>query len=40
LLDVYRDRYGKMPTVGSVLDALPEPADHPVFRIIASRPAA
>jgi deazaflavin-dependent oxidoreductase (nitroreductase family) len=40
LLDVYRDRYGRMPTVGSVLDALPEPADHPVFRIIASRPAA
>jgi deazaflavin-dependent oxidoreductase (nitroreductase family) len=39
LLDVYRDRYGRMPTVGSVLDALPEPADHPVFRIIASRPA-
>ena len=40
LLDVYRDRYGKMPTVGSTLDALPEPADHPMFRIIASRPAA
>jgi deazaflavin-dependent oxidoreductase (nitroreductase family) len=40
LLDVYRDRYGKMPTVGSVLDALPDPADHPMFRITASRPAA
>ena len=38
LLDVYRDRYGKMPTVGSVLDKLPEPADHPMFRITASRP--
>jgi deazaflavin-dependent oxidoreductase (nitroreductase family) len=40
LLDVYRDRYGKMPTVGSTLDALPDPADHPTFRITASRPAA
>jgi deazaflavin-dependent oxidoreductase (nitroreductase family) len=40
VLDVYRDRYGTMPTVGSVLDALPEPADHPTFRITASRPAA
>jgi deazaflavin-dependent oxidoreductase (nitroreductase family) len=40
LLDVYRDRYSKMPTVGSTLDALPEPADHPMFRIIASRPTA
>ena len=38
LLDVYRDRYGKMPTVGSVLDALPDPADHPTFRITSSRP--
>jgi deazaflavin-dependent oxidoreductase (nitroreductase family) len=38
LLDVYRDRYGKMPTVGSTLDALPDPADHPTFRIVASRP--
>ena len=40
LLNIYRDRYGKMPTVGSTLDALPEPADHPMFRITASRPAA
>jgi deazaflavin-dependent oxidoreductase (nitroreductase family) len=40
LLDVYRDRYGKMPTVGSVLDKLPDPADHPTFRITSSRPAA
>jgi deazaflavin-dependent oxidoreductase (nitroreductase family) len=38
LLDVYRDRYGKMPTVGSVLRALPDPADHPMFRITSSRP--
>ena len=36
LLDAYRDRYGKMPTVGAVLSALPDPADHPIFRITDS----
>ena len=36
LLDVFRDRYGKMPTVGAVLRALPDPADHPIFRITDS----
>ena len=39
LLDVYSDRFAKMPTVGSVLRALPDPADHPMFRITTSRPA-
>jgi deazaflavin-dependent oxidoreductase (nitroreductase family) len=39
LLDVYTDRFSKMPTVGSVLRALPDPADHPMFRITKSRPA-
>lgn len=38
LLDAYRDRYGKMPTVGTVLRALPDPSDHPMFLITASRP--
>jgi deazaflavin-dependent oxidoreductase (nitroreductase family) len=38
LLDVYRDRYGKMPTVGAVLRDLPDPADHPIFRITDSSP--
>ena len=33
LLEVYRDRYGQMPTVAAVLRSLPDPADHPVFRI-------
>jgi deazaflavin-dependent oxidoreductase (nitroreductase family) len=37
LIDVYADRFGKMPTVGSVLRALPDPADHPIFRITTSR---
>jgi deazaflavin-dependent oxidoreductase (nitroreductase family) len=39
LLAAYRDRYGKMPTVASVLRALPDPADHPLFRITQSRAA-
>ncbi|MFD9326125.1 nitroreductase family deazaflavin-dependent oxidoreductase [Streptomyces sp. NPDC060065] len=33
LLAAYRERYGKMPTVSTVLTALPDPADHPVFLI-------
>ena len=35
LLEVYTERFGKMPTVGPVLRALPDPADHPIFRITA-----
>ncbi|MFI8075136.1 hypothetical protein ACIF85_41180 [Streptomyces sp. NPDC086033] len=33
LLAAYREAYGSMPTVTGVLDALPEAADYPVFRI-------
>ncbi|MFG2471237.1 deazaflavin-dependent nitroreductase [Streptomyces canus] len=33
LLAAYRERYGGMPTVAGVMDALPDPTDHPVFRI-------
>jgi deazaflavin-dependent oxidoreductase (nitroreductase family) len=33
LLEEYRARFGKMPTVAGVLDALPDPADHPIFRV-------
>jgi deazaflavin-dependent oxidoreductase (nitroreductase family) len=40
LLEVYGARYGKMPTVAGALRALPDPADHPVFRITASKPAS
>ena len=36
LLEVYESRYAKMPTVGRVLRALPDPADHPIFRITGS----
>ena len=40
LLVAYADRYGKMPTVGAVLRTLPDAADHPTFRITASRPSS
>jgi deazaflavin-dependent oxidoreductase (nitroreductase family) len=33
LLEVYSERYGKLPTVAAVLRALPDPADHPTYRI-------
>jgi deazaflavin-dependent oxidoreductase (nitroreductase family) len=38
LLHAYQQQFGKMPTVAPVLRALPDPADHPMFRIIASQP--
>jgi deazaflavin-dependent oxidoreductase (nitroreductase family) len=37
LLEVYSARYGKLPTVAGVLRALPDPEDHPIFRITASK---
>jgi deazaflavin-dependent oxidoreductase (nitroreductase family) len=33
LLALYRDRFGGFPTVSKVLRALPDAADHPIFRI-------
>jgi hypothetical protein len=36
LLEAYLARYGNMPTVAGVLRTLPDPADHPVFRITAA----
>jgi deazaflavin-dependent oxidoreductase (nitroreductase family) len=33
MLDVYAERYGRFPTVATVLRALPDPSDHPIFRI-------
>jgi hypothetical protein len=39
LLAAYQEAYGKMPTVAAVLRALPDPADHPVFRISGRRPS-
>jgi deazaflavin-dependent oxidoreductase (nitroreductase family) len=39
LLRAYTDRYAKMPTVAARLRALPDPADHPTFRILTVAPA-
>jgi len=39
LLAAYGARFGKMPTVAATLRALPDPADHPTFRITAPTPA-
>jgi deazaflavin-dependent oxidoreductase (nitroreductase family) len=36
IMESYTARYSKFPTVGSVLRALPDPADHPIFRIVPS----
>jgi hypothetical protein len=36
LFDVYSARYGTLPTVAGVLRALPDPADHPIFRLTAT----
>lgn len=38
LIAAYAARYGKMPTVAATLRALPDPADHPTFRITAAEP--
>ncbi|MDN3024166.1 hypothetical protein [Streptomyces sp. S.PB5] len=35
LMAAYREKHGGMPTVSEVFTALPDPADHPVFRIHA-----
>jgi deazaflavin-dependent oxidoreductase (nitroreductase family) len=34
LLEAYTERFGRMPTVGAVRRKLPDPADHPTFRIV------
>jgi hypothetical protein len=34
ILDAYQARYGKLPTVAALFRALPDPADHPTFRIL------
>lgn len=36
ILAAYRTAYDKMPNVASTFRALPDPADHPVFRIDTS----
>lgn len=36
LIDAYLRRFGKLPTVGRTFRALPEPGDHPTFRITST----
>jgi deazaflavin-dependent oxidoreductase (nitroreductase family) len=36
LLDAYLQQFGKLPTVGRTFQALPEPGDHPTFRITST----
>ncbi len=33
LIEVYLKEFGTLPTVGSTFKSLPDPADHPTFRI-------
>jgi deazaflavin-dependent oxidoreductase (nitroreductase family) len=33
LIELYLEEFGKFPTVGSTFKSLPDPADHPTFRI-------
>ena len=36
ILDAYLARFATMPHVGSAFRALPDPADHPTFRVAAA----
>lgn len=38
LLEVYLEQFGKFPTVAETFRQLPDPADHPTFRIVRSSP--
>jgi deazaflavin-dependent oxidoreductase (nitroreductase family) len=36
IIDAYLRRFGKMPGVAAAFRQLPEPADHPTFRVLAA----
>ena len=38
LIEAYLAKFGRYPTVGTTFRQLPDPADHPAFRIVRSRP--
>jgi deazaflavin-dependent oxidoreductase (nitroreductase family) len=38
LIEVYLENFGRFPTVADTFRQLPDPADHPTFRIVRSRP--
>ncbi|MFD4558497.1 nitroreductase/quinone reductase family protein [Streptomyces sp. NPDC058469] len=37
LIAVYLEQFGRFPTVAETFRQLPDPADHPTFRIVGSR---
>lgn len=37
LIRVYLEQFGRFPTVAETFRQLPDPADHPTFRIVGSR---
>jgi len=37
LIGVYLEKFGRFPTVAETFRQLPDPADHPTFRIVGSR---
>lgn len=39
LIEAYLRRYGKLPRVAATFRKLPDPADHPAFRIVKSEQA-
>jgi len=39
LLDAYVQQFGKMPTVGRTFRSIPEPENHPTFKITTARTA-
>jgi deazaflavin-dependent oxidoreductase (nitroreductase family) len=40
LIAIYLERFGRFPTVAPTFRELSDPADHPAFRIVDSRPPA
>lgn len=40
ILAAYGVRYAGIPRVGELMTALPDPADHPIFRIIDGKPSS
>jgi len=38
LVGVYLEQFGRFPTVADTFRQLPDPADHPTFRIVRPRP--
>jgi deazaflavin-dependent oxidoreductase (nitroreductase family) len=38
LIEAYLEQFGKFPTVASTFRELPDPADHPTFRIMNATP--